>query len=137
MNLYRLVNREVETDSVASAYVNAFDSMLEIMNDDYSALQKALSNIDKHVSDIYHNIEGSSFNVVQGYYFAKELKDALQKRRVIKGEYYKLKSFKSIMEVGIKTARKRQKKILKKDRALKDSLNTLIGLSDVAEDIWK
>ncbi|MCY8944341.1 hypothetical protein [Bacillus atrophaeus] len=137
MNLYRLVNHEVNADSVASAYVNVIDSILEAMSDDYSDLKKALSDIDKRVSEVYHQIEKSSFNVVQGYHLAKELKDVLQKRRVIKGEYIKLASFQSMMILGVNSARNRYDQKAEKVQELRDSLNTLIGLSDVAEDIWK
>ncbi|MEC2150809.1 hypothetical protein P9G40_05570 [Bacillus velezensis] len=137
MNLYKLVNLDGNVDSVASAYISAMETFLEVLKEDHKALKQALSTIDKHLSTTYHEIEKSNFNGVQGYYFAKEIKEILQKRRVIKGEKAKLKSIIKSLSSGVKNANATHDKVSKKDQELRGSLNTLIGFSDVVEDIWK
>ncbi|MGD7963874.1 MULTISPECIES: hypothetical protein [Bacillus] len=137
MNLYKLVNLDGNVDSVASAYISAMETFLEVLKEDHKALKQALSTIDKRLTTTYHEIEKSNFNGVQGYYFAKEIKEILQKRRVIKGGKAKLKSIIKSLSSGVKNANATHDKVSKKDQELRGSLNTLIGLSDVAEDIWK
>ena len=49
-------------------------------------LSKKLSEADKLVSDIYHQIEYENFNACDGYKLAKKMQIALRERRGIKNE---------------------------------------------------
>lgn len=49
-------------------------------------LNKELSQIDKLITDIKHEIEFGKFDVFRGYKKFKQLQEALHKRRIIKDE---------------------------------------------------
>lgn len=61
--------------------------MQELISDDYiSSLSKKLSEADKRVADVYHQVEYTKFNACDGYKLAKKMQDALRIRRGIKNE---------------------------------------------------
>lgn len=50
-------------------------------------LKKQMSEADKLVCDLQHEIEFNKFDVCKGYKKLKQLQDALQQRRIIKNEF--------------------------------------------------
>jgi len=65
------------------------DSLIDIVSglgERSADLIAELSRADKEISDIYHNIELTSFNACQGYMYCKRLQGALRNRRRIKNE---------------------------------------------------
>lgn len=74
--------------------IEQYFGQLQQINDNvagaFGDLSASLSEIDRNVSQIYHEIENDVFNVVEGYRHAKRLQDVLHRRRVIKNEMRKL-----------------------------------------------
>ena len=65
------------------------DSLIDIVSglrERSADLMAELSRTDKEISDIYHNIELTSFNACQGYMYCKRLQGVLRNRRRIKNE---------------------------------------------------
>lgn len=65
------------------------DSLIDIvsgLSERSADLIAELSRADKEISDIYHNIELTSFNAYQGYMYCKQLQTVLRNRRRIKNE---------------------------------------------------
>jgi len=66
--------------------VNDLNNIVNKISDEGNKRSKDLSNIDKELTDVYHYIEFSNFDVVRGYKAYKELQDVLKKRREIKND---------------------------------------------------
>lgn len=75
---------------LASRYVSQIESTLINLKGDMKKLSLKMSQYDKEVNEIYHKIEIAKFNACEGYYLAKNLQDTLQKRRLIKSEYFRM-----------------------------------------------
>ncbi|WP_431785933.1 hypothetical protein [Paenibacillus lactis] len=60
------------------------------MKEDYGKIKSKLSEYDKKVNELYHEIETSNLNASEGYKKYKELRQALRMRRVLKQEFYTL-----------------------------------------------
>ena len=59
-------------------------ALLNQAQDEYNLYSKQLSRLDLEAQDILHRLEYSSFNVVQGYTLAKQLREIRVKRRTVK-----------------------------------------------------
>lgn len=73
------------------------ENIYEVMKwiEDYEAeLFKGLSDYDKKLNVIVHNIEKEKFNACEGYYFANEIQILRQRRRLIKVELQKVRKAK-------------------------------------------
>lgn len=60
------------------------------MKEDYDKIKSKISEYDKKVNGIYHEIETSNLNASEGYKKYKELRQTLRMRRVLKQEFYTL-----------------------------------------------
>lgn len=70
----------------AIRYIKELEDLLERLAADYEILRNKESEIDKEINKKYHELEVKNFNAVEGYYIAKNLQLALQKRRILKAE---------------------------------------------------
>lgn len=70
----------------ASKYLTELETLTTRIHNDFELLSKKQSEIDKLLSEKYHQLENANFNACEGYYHAKELQEILRQRRVIKGE---------------------------------------------------
>lgn len=68
------------------------DTQLQEVENFKSKYFQQLSQIDKELSEYYHDLEGKKFNAAEGYYIAKGLQSILHKRRKIKFELNQLHS---------------------------------------------
>jgi uncharacterized protein YukE len=75
---------------VTTKHIDKLQKFIDDMISDKEALRNKLSEIDRSISELYHQIESSSFNAYQGYLFSKELQESLRKRRVIKSELHRM-----------------------------------------------
>lgn len=73
---------EVEMIDV-STLITELDEKVKQMEVEYEIVKQMQSHVDKKLSIHYHTIETAKFNVVQGYYLAKELQIILSKRNQI------------------------------------------------------
>lgn len=71
------------------------------INDEYKRLKELLSKYDKELSEMYHNLETKlKMNASEGYFVAKELRDLLQKRRIVKNELEYYKSIRDTLNIS-------------------------------------
>ena len=69
------------------AIIEKIREIQSLMSDDYIAkLSKKMSEADKNVSNVYHQIEYQNFNACEGYKLAKKMQIALRERRSVKNE---------------------------------------------------
>lgn len=77
--------------SKAENYVNTLIDILSDIKQSYEFNEKNIIDANNEEKDILHQIELGKFNVVQGYYWAKEMKRVRNERRVAKDENTTLK----------------------------------------------
>lgn len=70
--------------STALHLINQLEDINNQIKDTFTKLSEDLSDIDKVEQQVLHEIEFKSFNAVEGYFYAKRLKEIRQKRREIK-----------------------------------------------------
>lgn len=73
-------------------------------------LSRRLSEYDRKVSAIYHELENDNFGVLGGYRYAKRLQDVLQKRRIVKHEMDRFSPILHMIADGFPTVEKGFKK---------------------------
>lgn len=79
----------------AIEYTNQLIEIYDNIENDFNTLKQELSQVDLYQQDILHIIESTNFNASEGYKLAKMIKDAREKRRVIKNELEPMQSLKS------------------------------------------
>lgn len=72
--------------SKTEKYIKQINSLLGCIEKEQKSLSNKLSNRDKQVSSLYHEIEMTSFNASRGFLLAKQLQKVLRERREIKNE---------------------------------------------------
>lgn len=82
-------NSELRTSESINDWVHKLKDLNGITEEAQArelVLASKLSNIDRSISDVHHYIEGSNFNVCNGYKAYKMLQNLLIERRQIKNE---------------------------------------------------
>lgn len=123
---------------LASRHINSIEEILKGIEDDHAKLVKKLSEYDKTISNIYHDLETRKFNAAEGYYIAKDLQDIVQKRRLVKDELYRLRELHKSLEATclnekIPQIKKATKKA--KNRAKNWCKNFNFTFSDIEEEV--
>jgi len=93
-NIVVSVNKDTKIESCTTPatehsleIIKKVKEIQELISDDYiSSLSKKMSEADKRVADVYHQVEYTKFNACDGYKLAKKMQDALRIRRGIKNE---------------------------------------------------
>lgn len=124
-----LFRKEEGNRSLAEIHFERLTAVAADIERDFDRLRGAQSEIDRELSDKYHEIEKGNFDVVRGYYLAKGLQNILQRRRTIKGELCRLNSLKDSLELD-RVGERLQAKI-KQDERLREQLNSSLRLSDI------
>ncbi|RYI30458.1 hypothetical protein EVU96_08580 [Bacillus infantis] len=84
---------------LASKYIDQIEEMMNGVKKDMMHLRSKSSYYDKEISSIYHRLELNNFNACEGYYIAKNLKELVQKRRLVKIEYLRLESLHNSLKI--------------------------------------
>jgi hypothetical protein len=78
-------------------WIRKIEELIDEIEDEYKKQRMRLSDIDKSLQTVLHELERVKFNVVNGYYLAKRIQDLRMERRSIKNDleqsqriYYKL-----------------------------------------------
>ena len=74
------------------AAIKQIDDLLKGLNNYKRELRKSVSETDKKVSELYHQIENKNYDVVSGYKMLVKLQELLRLRRNYKGEFIKAQS---------------------------------------------
>ena len=72
--------------------VKQIDSLVQELLEYRDKLRELLSESDKKISGLYHEIENTSYDKAGGYKILVELQEQLRIRRDCKGEYIKAQS---------------------------------------------
>lgn len=93
-------------------------------------LADELSRMDKEISRIYHEIEITTFDMTNGYRYAKQLQQLLRKRRLVKGESAKFHAIKEevqLMDKHMKAIRQKTTRIQGKQDGYTSGWNTSLS----------
>lgn len=77
---------------IALGYLDSLHKLLNQITKDFNLLRQKHSDIDRRLSQKYHELETAKLNAYQGWLISNELQIILQERRVIKNELVKLKT---------------------------------------------
>jgi hypothetical protein len=80
--------------SALGSFLSAYDSL----EDDWSAVFEGISQANKELEDMLHEIELTEFNACQGYFMARKVKEIRQRRRELKNDQELLKIFKDFLD---------------------------------------
>lgn len=125
-----------EADKTQKKEGRQVDETMKTMNDMLHDLKSQLyrwvdklSDLDKKISQLYHDIEINNFNAYQGYQYSKNLQTLLRKRRLVKQEMEKISAnvnhFEDMQE-SIKKVRKNLEKYNKSCQEYSGSWNVSI-----------
>jgi hypothetical protein len=114
-----------------TAIFNEVTSLKNEVTRSYDQLRLMISEIDRELSVVYHEIESSKFDVVRGYKFAKKLQAVLQRRRVLKGEFALIQPIYHMFLNNFDKTRDAYEKAGNKYEELRTRLNTSITTEDV------
>ena len=117
--------------NIPENYFEKLHGLYDEVKDAYENLNCMQSALDRKVSDIYHEIEKSEFDIVQGNDFAKQLKQTLQYRRVIKDELARLMPVYNMMKNEVGKVDEQYNRAIRKSYEIKESLNVTMGIEDV------
>jgi hypothetical protein len=113
---------------------NYFEKLLGLndeVNETFKSLNCIQSALDRKISDIYHDIERSEFDIAQGNEYAKRLKETLQYRRVIKDEMARLMPVYNMLRAEVGKVDEQYHRAVRKGYELKQSLNVTLGIEEV------
>ena len=113
---------------------NYFEKLLglnEEVNEAFKGLNCLQSALDRKISDIYHDIEKSEFDIAQGNEYARQLKETLQYRRVIKDELAKLMPVYNMLRTEVGKVSEQHDRAIRKGYELRQSLNVTLGIEEV------
>ena len=108
------MNKKVNTKDIKSlidSIHETFDQLLSLREE----AKKELSDLDKELSNQYHNIEGAEIDYMgESHIMVMKLKDILYQRREAKINHTLLESFITAMEPNMKKTKKRTAEIIKR-----------------------
>ncbi|MFD5851109.1 hypothetical protein ACFWGC_13040 [Cytobacillus pseudoceanisediminis] len=117
-----------------SISVNYFEKFQELYNEvkiSYEKLNKLQSALDRKVSDIYHDIERTEFNIVQGHEIARTLKETLQQRRVVKEELALLFPVYNMLMEHSGRVDEQYNRAVRRSYSIKENLKVTMGIDEV------
>lgn len=122
---------------LATNYLNQIELIVEDVKGDMKKLNKKLSQCDKNISKLYHDLEVSKFNACEGYYFAKNLQELLQKRRLVKSELHRLESIHNVLIQSVGDRLKKAKTVVEESKNKHKDWYTNFNISfrDIEEEV--
>lgn len=117
--------------TLASHYFERLKELHTEIAENFDMLNKMQSEADKQVSAIYHEIEKHDFDESEGFQYARELKDVLQRRRCIKSELVQLQPAHDLLRRHISEVEREYKRRVKKGEEVARSLNATITIEAV------
>ncbi|WP_137743425.1 hypothetical protein [Robertmurraya siralis] len=122
---------------LASKYINQLEGTLVGIKTDMKKLHEKLTEYNKSINEIYHDIEVSNFNACEGFYFSKSLQEILQKRRLVKTELFRLeqlhRALSRSVEDRVMNAKKKVEKSMNHSQEWFEKFN--FTFSDIEEEI--
>lgn len=108
------MSKKVDTNDIKSLIDNiheTFDQLLSLREQ----AKKELSELDKDLSNQYHNIEGTEIDhMCDSHFMVMKLKDILYQRRTAKINHTLLESFITALDSNMKKTKKRTAEIVKR-----------------------
>ncbi|OHX42350.1 hypothetical protein [Cytobacillus oceanisediminis] len=97
----------------------------------FERLNGLQSALDRKVSEIYHIVEKTDFNLTEGHELARKLKETLQQRRVIKQEIALLMPVYQSLKEQMAKIEEQHNRAVRKSCEIKDTLNVTLDLTQV------
>ncbi|GAA4845678.1 hypothetical protein GCM10023310_24470 [Paenibacillus vulneris] len=119
----------------AAFYFEQVHSVYENVKIAYERLNKCMSQLDRQISDIYHDLERYDIDEAAGYSVAVMLQEALRKRRAVKDELLKLRPIYDLLEHNIGEMDKQYAKANKNSANVRRSLNATLTISDIEKEV--
>lgn len=122
---------------LASKYVDQIESTMKSLKADMKKLSHKQSEYDKEINELYHKIEIANFNACEGYYLAKNLQETLQKRRLIKTEFYRMEQLHKYLTQSLFDRIQNAKGMIRKSKVHGEEWQShfKISFSDIEEEV--
>jgi len=118
--------------------MNLYESTYSQMRDSYDTIKRnhrklrhELSQVDKQISALYHELERTDLCEELGYQYSVALQNILRKRRVIKDELIPLQILQDTFRDSFEQAHKRLSGNRSKSKKIRESLNVSISIDQV------
>jgi len=112
------------------AYSQMQDSY-DIIERNYRKLRRELSQVDKQINALYHELERTDLCEELGYQYSVALQNILRKRRVIKDEFIPLRILRDTFRDSFEHAHKRLSDNRSKSKKIRESLNVSVSIDQV------
>lgn len=117
--------------NIPENYFEKLHGLYDEVKASFERLNGLQSAWDRKVSEHYHMIEKSEFDVAQGHKFACQLKETLQFRRVVKDEMARLMPVYNMLRSDIGKVEEQYDRAVRKGYEIKESLNVTLGIEEV------
>lgn len=117
--------------SISVNYFEKFQELFVEVKTSYEKLNKLQSALDRRVSDIYHDIERTEFNIVQGHEIARTLKETLQQRRVVKEELALLFPVYNLLMEHSGRVDEQYNRAVRRSYSIKENLKVTMSIAEV------
>lgn len=117
--------------NIPENYFEKLHGLYDEVKASYEQLNGLQSAFDRKVSDIYHDIEKSEFDIVQGNDYAIKLKETLQHRRIIKDELARLMPVYKMLRAEFGKVDEQHTRAMWKSCEIRQSLNVTLGIEEV------
>jgi hypothetical protein len=117
--------------SISNNYFDKFQELYVEVKTSYEKLNKLQYALDRKVSDIYHNIERTDFNIIQGHEIARTLKETLQQRRVVKEELALLFPVYNLLTEQSGRVDEQYNRAVRRSYSIKENLKVTMGIDEV------
>lgn len=117
-------------------YENSYSNLrenYESIKRSHRKLRYELSNVDKQVSELYHDLEKTDLTEELGYQYSVALQNLLRKRRVIKDEYIPFDILRNNFRDSFEKSHKALSKNQSSSNRVRTSLNVSIAINDVLD----
>lgn len=116
---------------MSECYFGKLQQLYTEVRASFNKLNKLQSALDMRVSEIYHEIEKAEFTVAEGHEFARQLKETLQMRRVVKQEMALLMPTYNMLREQTGRVDEQYSRAVRKSYAIQESLNVTMGIDEV------
>jgi phage shock protein A len=131
----KLLNSEVIEMDLAQVYYGKLQDLHSEVKSACKKLSALQSKFDRQVADIYHRIEETPIERLDELKCLTELKDVLQRRRLCKDEYAKLRPILGKLERDMNALEERNDQLAGMSEYVRARYNVSVTLEEVAAEM--
>lgn len=121
--------------NIPESYFNRLVGLNEEVKEAFNRLNNLQSALDRKISDHYHTIEKNDFDIEQGFEFARQLKQTLQFRRVVKDELARLLPIYNMLKTETVRVEDQYARAIRRSYEIKESLNSTMDIEEVLASV--